>query len=82
MHGGELSWSLCRHAGSAVPLPDWSSIAGGSGSWAHGRLLRHSADVRLSNLTLDNHTSGWPAVWLRWPRAVTVSNCQVGSWLT
>lgn len=51
-------------------------MAGGSGTWGGGA-PRHSVDVTMSGVTFSDHTSGWPSVWMRWPRKVTVTNCTV-----
>ncbi|KAG2440227.1 hypothetical protein HXX76_004339 [Chlamydomonas incerta] len=84
--GGEYS----GNDGAALmgTATDWSRTAGGSGNWsdAAGAYFRHSADFALTGLNITGHMSGVPAVWLRWPRAATVSSCRVtdsngGIWL-
>ncbi len=55
---------------------DWQRLAGGSGSWS-GALLRHATDVTLKGMRVEEHASGWPAVWLRWPRRANITNCTV-----
>ncbi|GIL85173.1 hypothetical protein Vretifemale_13573, partial [Volvox reticuliferus] len=55
---------------------DFMEMAGGNGSWTGGP-PRHSADVYLSGLSVDDHKSGWPAIWLRWARKVDMDNCTV-----
>eukprot|EP00198_Chlamydomonas_reinhardtii_P008120 XP_001697457.1 predicted protein [Chlamydomonas reinhardtii] len=75
--GGEYS----GNDGAALmsTATDWSRMAGGNGNWsdAAGSYFRHSADFTLSGLNISGHMSGVPAVWLRWPRAATVSGCLV-----
>ncbi|KXZ55163.1 hypothetical protein GPECTOR_3g310 [Gonium pectorale] len=55
---------------------DFMELAGGNGAWSEGA-PRHSADVSLTGVRLEDHISGWPAVWLRWPRSVVVKECEV-----
>ncbi|GFR42168.1 hypothetical protein Agub_g2906 [Astrephomene gubernaculifera] len=56
---------------------DWIHIASCSSSGASPGPSRHSADISLSGLAINGHGSGMPAVWLRWPRSVTVTDCKV-----
>ncbi|KAG2489840.1 hypothetical protein HYH03_011643 [Edaphochlamys debaryana] len=69
--------SFVGNDGSAImsTATDWSSMAGGNGTWAPTDPLRHSAAFTLRDVTLRDHVSGAPAVWLRWPMRVTVTNC-------
>ncbi|GFR42167.1 hypothetical protein Agub_g2905 [Astrephomene gubernaculifera] len=56
---------------------DWIHLASCSSSGASPGPSRHSADVLLSGLAINSHANGMPAVWLRWPRNVLVTDCKV-----
>ncbi|KAG2493106.1 hypothetical protein HYH03_008769 [Edaphochlamys debaryana] len=71
--------TLTGNDGSAImsTATDWQELAGGNGTWDAGNAPRHSADLTITGLEVHDHNSGWPALWLRWPRKVEVRDSQV-----
>ncbi|KAG2490306.1 hypothetical protein HYH03_011257 [Edaphochlamys debaryana] len=60
-------------AGFMSTATDWAELAGTPDNPAN--ILRHGADITLEDVSLHDHTSGFPAVWVRWARNVRVTNC-------
>jgi hypothetical protein len=68
--------SLTR-PGTALRIADFMELAGGTGQYTPGSPPRHSADFTVRDVTVSNHASGYPAMWLRWVRSATLQRLQV-----
>ncbi|GFR39712.1 hypothetical protein Agub_g192 [Astrephomene gubernaculifera] len=70
--------SFYGNDGSAImsTATDFMEMAGGNGTWSGGP-PRHSADFNISGISVHDHTSGWPAVWLRWARNANIEDCEM-----